>query len=460
MKSNDPSTYASINKIAASGFIGTAIGWTYFFMFNAAVFLDLFEEPFFGTTKTGGLLFLFGTYSVGFIGRPIGGVICGHLGDRFGRKKLLVSTLILTSIATLMIGLLPGRDLLGILAPWLLFSFRFLQGFGIGGEWGGAVLLSVEHSPSDRRGYYGSWPQVGVPVGLFVAYAAFLALKEWLPREIWFFGAWRLPFLLSIVLVSIGLYIRLSIPETPRFEEIKESPSKLPLKDAWRQHRRDLLLAMGAKIAENGIFYLYTVFVLAFVKHNKFSQTPILSGVAIAALCIIAALPIYGMLSDRFGRKPVYLFGAIFAGLFAFPSFWLIASGNPALTILSIVLAMVVGWSAMYAPQASLFAELFETRVRYSGASIGAQVATIFAGGLMQVFAVALLQKTNSYWPVALIIVGMAVVTSLSILLMKETFRTYLGSVSQRANAIVESTPLIVANLPEPLDAPVPAVAK
>lgn len=423
---SDLTANTSIRKVAVSSFIGTAIEWYYFFIFNAAAFLAVFDEPFFGKTPKAGLLFLFGTYSVGFIARPIGGLVCGHFGDKLGRKKLLVSTLVITSVVTFLIGVLPGHAHLGIWAAWLLFVFRFGQGFGIGGEWGGAVLLAVEHAPSHRRGFYASWPQVGVPVGLFLAYAVFFGIKDALPPAIWIIDSWRLPFLASVILVGIGLYIRLSIPETPRFEEIKDSPSKLPLRDVWRLHRRDLMLAMGAKVAENGIFYLYTVFLLAFAKHKGLSTTPILLGVAIAALCIIAALPIYGALSDRFGRKRIYLFGAIFTGLFAFPSLWLVATGGTALTILSIVVAMVVGWSAMYAPQASLFAELFETRVRYSGASIGAQVATIFAGGLMQVFAVGLLQLTNSYWPVALIIVGMAIVTSFSVVLLGETYRTRL----------------------------------
>lgn len=406
---------AAIRKVAISSFIGTAIEWYDFFIFNVAGFLLLFNKPFYGNTPLDGLLFLFGTYSVGFVGRPVGGIVCGHFGDRLGRKQLLILTLLITSLSTFLIGVLPGRDVLGNWAPWLLFALRFAQGFGIGGEWGGAVLMTVEQAPSHRRGFYGSWPQIGVPVGLFLAYLVFFGLGK-LPSGLLPFDSWRLPFLFSIVLVGIGLYIRLSIPESPLYQEIKSTRSKVPFRDVWRWHRKDALFAMGAKVAENGIFYLYTVFLLAFVSHKKLSTQTILIAISLAAIAITATIPVFGILSDHFGRRRIYLFGALFAGLFAFPSFWLVQSGRPTLMVISVVLAMALGWAAMYAPQASFFAELFQTRVRYSGSSIGAQVATIFAGGLMQIFAVSLLKQTNSYWPVALIIIAMTVITFISVL--------------------------------------------
>jgi MHS family shikimate/dehydroshikimate transporter-like MFS transporter len=429
---------SSIRRVAVSSFIGTAIEWYDFFIFNVAAFLSLFNKPFFGDTPLQGFLFLFGTYSVGFVGRPIGGLVCGHFGDRLGRKKLLIMTLLITSLATVLIGVLPGRNMIGNWSPWLLFALRFAQGFGIGGEWGGAVLMTVERAPSDRRGFYGSWPQIGVPVGLFLAYLVFFGLVTKVPSGVLPFDSWRLPFLFSIVLVSIGLYIRISLPESPFYQEIKDTPSKLPLRDIWRWHRKDALLAMGAKVAENGVFYIYTVFLLAFVAQKKLPVETILIAIPVAAIGIIVTIPIYGSLSDRFGRRSVYLFGALFAGLFAFPSFWLVQSGRPGLMIISVVLAMALGWAAMYAPQASFFAELFETRVRYSGTSIGAQVATIFAGGLMQVFAVGLLKQTNSYWPIALIIVGMAAVTCVCVLLAGETFRKHLGATSNTSSKNIQ----------------------
>jgi MFS family permease len=419
---------AAIRKAALSSFIGTSIEWFDFFIFNAATALLLFKDTFFANVDpTKGMLYLFGTYSVGFLARPVGGIVCGHFGDRFGRKKVLVTTLLITGIATLMIGLLPGHNLIGSWAPWALFALRFAQGFGIGGEWGGAVLMTVETAPAHRRGYYGSWPQVGVPVGLLLANLVFFGVIAKLPAGVLPFDWWRVPFLFSILLVGVGLYIRLSVSESPKFEEIKDSPSKLPLLDIWRLHRRNALLAMGAKLGENGVFYLYTVFLIYFSRHINLNPQTTLISISVAAVLIIVALPIYGILSDRFGRRRVYLFGAVFAGLFAFPSFWMVESGRPVLVIAAVVLALVLGWAAMYAPQASFFAELFETRVRYSGASLGAQAATIFAGGLMQIVAVDLLRRTNSYWPIALIIVGMSAITTVSVLLAGETFRKQLG---------------------------------
>jgi MFS transporter, MHS family, shikimate and dehydroshikimate transport protein len=298
--------------------------------------------------------------------------------------------------------------------------------------------MAVEYAPDHRRGLYGGWPQVGVPVGLFLSNVVFFGLIANLPVSAQLSGWWRVPFLLSVLLVGLGLYIRLSLAESPVFAEIKETPSSVPIRDVWRWHHKDVLLAMGAKVAENGIFYLYTVFVVTFAVGRGFHRQSVLIAITLASLFAMAAIPAFSALSDRFGRRIIYLFGAIFAGLFAFPSFMMIESGRTVPMTLAVVLAMALGWAAMYAPQASFFSELFETRVRYSGASLGAQLATIFSGGLMQVIAVGLFGQTGSYWPVALIIIGMSVVTTVSVLLATETFRRDIGGVGFNREKMVE----------------------
>lgn len=430
---------ALARRVALSSFVGTAIEWYDFFIFNAATALLIFPKLFFpGSDPTTDLLKSLSIYAVGFIARPVGGMVCGHFGDRIGRRSMLVLTLLLTGFATLLIGLLPTYEQIGLWAPLLLVALRFAQGFAIGGEWGGAVLMAVECAPSHRRGLYGGWPQVGVPVGLFLSNIIFFGLIANLPPSVQLAGWWRVPFLLSIVLVGVGLYIRLSLTESPQFEAVKATPYRLPLGEAWRRHRRDLLLAMGAKVAENGIFYLYTVFVMTFAVERGFQRTSVLVAVSLAALLTMGAIPFFGALSDRYGRRKVYLFGALFAGAFAFPSFSLIETGQVGLMTLAITLALAVGWAAMYAPQSSFFSELFETRVRYSGASLGAQLATILSGGLTQIVAAGLFKETGSYWPVALILVGMSAVTTVSVFLASETFRRDIGGLEFNRESTVK----------------------
>jgi MFS transporter, MHS family, shikimate and dehydroshikimate transport protein len=427
MKPVDPNA-TLLRKVAISSFVGTAIEWYDFFIFNAATALLIFPKLFFpGADPTTDILKSLSVYAVGFVARPIGGMVCGHFGDRAGRKSMLVLTLLLTGFATLLIGLLPTYQEIGAWAPALLVLLRFAQGFAIGGEWGGAVLMAVEHAPSHKRGLYGGWPQVGVPVGLFLSNVIFFGLIANLPESVRLSGWWRAPFLLSGLLVGLGVYIRLSLAESPAFDAIKKTPSRMPILDVWRWHHRDVLLAMGAKVAENGIFYLYTVFVVTFAMKRGFPVTSVFIAISLASLMAIVAIPIFSMLSDQFGRRKIYLFGAIFSGIFALPSFLMIETGRTILITLAIVLALVLGWAAMYAPQASFFSEMFETRVRYSGASLGAQVATIFSGGLMQVVAVDLFNRTDNYWPVLLILVGMTAITTVSVFLATETFRKDIG---------------------------------
>ena len=381
---SSPSASSAIRRVAIASLIGTAIEWYDFFLYGTASAL-IFNKLFFPNyDPLTGTLASFGTYAVGFAARPIGGIVCGHYGDKIGRKSMLILTLLIMGVATFLIGCLPTYNDIGIWAPILLIVLRVAQGFGVGGEWGGAVLMAVEHAPSGRRGFYGSWPQIGVPAGLLLSTLVFGQLSR-LPEQALLSWGWRVAFLVSIVMVGVGLFIRLAVVEPPVFTRIKESgaEARLPILDAVRQHPRNVVLAMGARLAENGAFYLYTVFVLTYATQPSigFTSSLVLKAISIAAIIHVFAIPTFGALSDGVGRRPVYLFGAIFTGLFAFPFFWLIDTSRAGLLMLAIALALVIGHAAMYGPQASFFSELFGTRVRYSGASLGYQLASVILGG-------------------------------------------------------------------------------
>jgi len=438
LKNADPSN-ASIRRVAFASLIGTTIEWYDFFLYGTASAL-IFGKLFFPNyDPLTGTLASFGTYAVGFAARPIGGIVCGHFGDRIGRKSMLILTLLIMGIATFLIGLLPTYQSIGIWAPILLVLLRVAQGFGVGGEWGGAVLMAVEHAPAGKRGFYGSWPQVGVPAGLLLSTLVFRQISK-LPEAILLTWGWRVAFLLSILLVGVGLYIRLAVVEPPAFAELKEAQttSKMPILDAIRQHPKNVFVAMGARLAENGAFYLYTVFILTFATLPRigFSSATVLGAISLAAIMEIFAIPTYGWLSDCFGRRPVYLFGAIFTGLFAFPFFWLVETSNNIWMILAVVCALVFGHAAMYGPQASFFSELFGTRVRYSGASLGYQLASVIAGGLSPLIATGLLRRTGSSWPIALFIMGMAAVTTVSVFFATETAHHDMGKAEKSSSTI------------------------
>lgn len=433
----------AVRRVAFASMIGTTIEWYDFFLYGTASAL-IFNKLFFPNyDPLTGTLASFGTYAVGFVARPIGGIVCGHFGDRRGRKSMLIFTLLLMGIATTAIGLLPTYEKIGIWAPILLVSLRVVQGFGVGGEWGGAVLMAVEHSPGRHRGFYGSWPQTGVPAGLLLSTAVFWQVSK-LPESALLTWGWRLCFLLSVVLVAVGMFIRLAVMEPAMFLEIKQtsSQSRAPIIDAVRYHPKGVLLAMGARLAENGAFYLITVFVLAYATLPKigFSRQSVLMAVSIAAAVELIAIPGFGALSDRLGRRPVYLFGAVFLGLFAFPFFWLIETSRTPLLVLSIVLAIVLGHAAMYGPQASFFSELFGTRTRYSGASLGYQLSSVIAGGLSPIIATLLLKQTGSSWPISLLIIGMALITAITVWLASETAHTDIGAEPARAFPLGEKT--------------------
>ena len=438
MKASVPGS-DNIKRVAIASLIGTSIEWYDFFLYGTAAAL-IFNRLFFPTfDPLTGTLAALGSYAVGFAARPVGGIICGHFGDRIGRRSMLVITLLTMGIATFLIGLLPTYDQVGIWAPILLVLLRIAQGFGLGGEWGGAVLMAVEHSPSGKRGFYGSFPQIGLPIGLLLSTLVFGVISR-LPEAALFSWGWRVAFLISVVMVGVGLYIRLSVEEPEVFKKVKQTrtESKRPILEALRKHPKNVLLVMGARILENGVFYLFTVFVLTYATSPAigFSRSMILYAVSAAAFVQLFAIPAFGVLSDRVGRRPIYLFGAIFTGFFAFPFFWLIDTSNSVLLFLSLVLALSVGHAAMYAPQSSFFAELFGTRVRYSGLSVGYQLASVIAGGFSPIIAISLLQQTGSSWPIALYIIGMAVITTLSVYLASETAHAgiYLRSSKEGAS--------------------------
>jgi MFS transporter, MHS family, shikimate and dehydroshikimate transport protein len=442
--SSQPSSN-SILKVAIASFIGTAIEWYDFFLYGTAaalVFNKLFFPSFDALTGT---LASFATFAVGFVARPLGGVVFGHFGDKLGRKAMLSATLMIMGAATFLVGLLPTYESIGVWAPVLLVCLRLLQGFGLGGEWGGAVLMAVEHAPAHRRGFYGSWPQMGAPAGLLVATAVFSYFSRW-PEETFLAWGWRIPFLLSAVLIGIGVFIRLSVAESPVFEQRKKQEAQqksegLPVLEALRRYPRQILLAMGARFAENGFFYIITTFVLTYgTERLKLPRATVLNGVLAATAVHLVAIPLFGAASDRFGRRPVYLAGALGCGLLAFPFFWLIDTKEVGLVTLAITLG-IIAHAAMYGPQASFFSELFGTRVRYSGASLGYQLASVFAGGLSPFIATALLAKFDGQsWPVSLYMVGLAAVTLVSVYLSAETFRERLTEEEQVAAPVSVGT--------------------
>ncbi len=419
-----------IRRVVLASFIGTTIEWYDYFIYGTAaalVFNKLFFpslDPFTGTIAA------FGTFAVGFFARPIGGLVFGHYGDKLGRKTMLITTLVMMGLATFLIGCLPTHAAIGVAAPILLVVLRFIQGFGVGGEWGGAVLMAVEHGHQGRRGFYASWAQAGVPVGLLLATGIFSLLNAQLTDEQFIAWGWRVPFLIGILLLAVGLYIRLAILESPLFKKLQEEePDRpAPIREVLRKHPRSILIAMGARFAENASFYIFTVFIYAYARDQlQLDRQVILNGILIASAAQFVAVPCFGALSDRVGRRPIYLFGAVFTALFAMPFFLLVNTQTPGLITLALVLAVAVGHAAMYGPQAAFFSELFGTRVRYSGVSLGYQLASPFAGGLAPIIAAVLIKwSSGNPWPVAVYLIITCLITITAIRFAKETFDTDL----------------------------------
>ncbi|MFC4008249.1 MFS transporter [Nonomuraea purpurea] len=409
----------SIKKIVAASLIGTTIEWYDFFLYGSAAAL-VFNKLFFPESDPlTGTLLSFLTYAVGFVARPLGGLVFGHFGDRLGRKTLLVVSLLMMGAATFLIGCLPTYESLGPAAALLLTALRLVQGFALGGEWGGAVLIVSEHGDTARRGFWASWPQAGAPGGNLLATGVLAALAAFQSEEAFLSWGWRVPFLLSGVLVLIGLWIRMSISESPVFQQAEPEP-RAPIVGVLRHHSKDVIVAIGARLAENISFYLLTVFVITYAKTNGIANSTVLSAVLIASAIHFITIPMWGALSDRFGRRPIYLAGAAGIGVWIFAFFPLVDTGN----FFTITLAVTVGLlfhGMMYGPQAAFFSELFGTRMRYTGVSIGAQLSAIVAGALAPIIAVALLQAYGSSLPISLYLALAAVLTLVAVYAARET---------------------------------------
>lgn len=408
-----------IRKAAFASTVGTSIEWYDFFLYGTAAAL-VFPQLFFpDQSRFAGILLSYGTQFVGFAARPIGAAIFGHLGDRIGRKGTLVATLLLMGIGTFLIGCLPTYATIGVLAPILLVLLRVAQGIGVGGEWGGSVLLAMEWGSRRRRGLMASFPQMGVPMGLLLATAAVKIFEAWAGPSFETWG-WRIPFLLSGVLVLIGLYVRLRVLESPEFAAVRKQQAvvKMPVLEVIRTQPREILTSALVRMSEQAPFYLFITFVLTYgVEKVKLDKGSLLNYTLVAAAIGLVSVPLFGYVSDLIGRRLMYGIGIVCTALFAFPYYGLLDTGTAGLVLLAIVVSLVVH-DMQYGPQAALIAERFGTNVRYSGAGLGYQLASVIAGGPAPLIAAKILESTGSSTWISWYIVGCCVVAMAALLAM------------------------------------------
>ena len=419
----DRASPANLRHIVLASVLGTTVEWYDFLIYGvgaALVFNKLFFPSF---DPLVGTLAAFGSYAVGFVARPLGGAIFGHYGDRLGRKAMLTLTMIIMGGGTFLIGLLPTYEQIGIFAPVLLIFLRLLQGIGIGGEWGGAVLMVIESGDPKRRGFLGSLVQVGFPLGMVLATIVFAAVSK-LPESDFLAWGWRVPFLISFVLVGVGMFVRLKLVETPKFRELQnhDEVAEMPIFDVLRRDWKNFLIAVGLKLTEVAWVYILTVFIVFYAASRLgLSRSIILDAVLYAALLELITIPLFGILSDKIGRKPMYAAGAILSALLAFPLFALLDTKDTLTITLTIAVVMSLTHALMFGPQAAFLPELFGTKVRYSGASLGCQVSAAISGGFAPLIATGLLTWENGTRSISLYLVGLAAVTLLAVIASKET---------------------------------------
>jgi metabolite-proton symporter len=422
-----------LRRAVIASTVGTAIEWYDFFLYSIVtglVFAKLFfpeSDPLVGTLQA------FGVYAVGFVARPIGAAIFGHYGDRIGRKATLIATLMLMGVATFAVSLVPTYESIGIWGAVILTILRFIQGVGVGGEWGGSVLLSMEWARTNHsRGFIASWPQFGVPCGLFLANLAVLAFSQ-MSGEAFLSWGWRVPFFLSLILVAIGLWIRLGIMETPVFTKLvaERKIERTPMLEVIKRHPMEIILSAFARMAEQAPFYIFTAFIFAYGTGTlHVSRDFLLIAVLVASVFSFVSIPLFGHISDRIGRKNMYMIGAAVCGVFGFIYFGMLNTGSLALIFLAIVLSLIPH-DMMYGPQAALIAESFSGRLRYSGASLGYQLASVIAGGPAPLIATWLFGHYGTAYAIAWYIAACAVITLIATAMMRD----YTGKDLDREHA-------------------------
>ncbi|EON20740.1 major facilitator superfamily transporter MHS family protein [Cupriavidus sp. GA3-3] len=414
----------AIRKVALASVIGATIEWYDFFLYGVVAGLVFNKLYFPGNDPLVATMLAYTTFAVGFVTRPLGGVIFGHFGDKVGRKSMLVITLMIMGVSTFLIGLVPTYDSIGILAPILLLLLRVLQGIGLGGEWGGAVLMAYEYAPPGKRGFYASLPQIGLAIGLCLASGVVALLSLTLTDAQFLAWGWRVAFLISAGMVFVGMYIRLNVKETPEFAVIKQrnAETQIPFVDMMRRYPGNILKGMGARYIDGVFFNIFGVFSITYLTQTiNISRTEALVGVMAAAIAMCFFIPFFGHLSDRIGRTRVYFWGSLITALSAFPAFWLMlnSGGNTMLLWLSIVVPFGILYAAVYGPEAALFCELFDARVRYTGISFVYQFSGIFASGITPIIATALLKSGGGKpWQICAYVAFAGVVSALSVALI------------------------------------------
>jgi len=413
---------------------GTIVEWYEFFLYGTAATL-VFGKLFFPPTGNSldGIIAAFATYAVGFIARPLGGVVFGHIGDRIGRKSLLQVSLVLIGASTFLMGCLPGYASIGYWAPALLVTLRFIQGFALGGEWGGAVLLVTEHSPDDRRGFWGSFPQAGVPLGNLLATLVLLLLSATLSDEAFLAWGWRVAFWLSVIIIVIGYYIRTQVSDSPLFQAAREQADHAGdygLVDVFRRYPRSLLTAMALRFGENILYYMVVTFSITYLSVRGIGTGRILTLLFLGHVVHVLAIPAAGLLADRIGRRPVYIAGAALAIAWPFAAFPMFDTGDTATMLAAIIVGLAIH-GLMYAPQPATMTEMFPTRMRYSGVSLGYQVTAIVAGSWAPLIGTAILRAHDGWLLLALYIAGSATVSLVAALLMRETRGVALITIDQ-----------------------------